>query len=89
MKLDRKNFRTTNHIDGGKHEPCRSSSEVLAMFRDYFCSAASLSSALRRGKFPAPEMKTGISCSGKLYWKLSTLEKELKARKLADKEVLV
>lgn len=40
---------------------------------------ASLNAALQQGYFPPPDLISGITVK-KLYWKLSTLEKERKRR---------
>jgi len=58
-------------------EPCRDSKEVARMFG--YKGGASLNAALQQGYFPPPDLISGITVK-KLYWKLSTLEKERRRR---------
>lgn len=63
-------------------EPCRDSKEVQVMFSQYFGSSTSFSNAVQRGNFPKPDLvvKSSGPRGKKLYWKISTLEKELKRK---------
>ena len=64
-----------------KPEPTRDSKEVCEMFG--FKSRSSLLCSVQSGCFPEPDLVTGTSRK-LLYWRLSTLNKEMKRRQESD-----
>lgn len=64
---------------GERHEPLRSSKEVMEEFG--YKGNSSLVYAIETKKFPEPDkVLVGFNGFKKLYWKLSTIQKEKQRR---------